>query len=57
MEQQNILKESSPSYDVSPEDALFIALEMGENILKCGGEISRAEETVNRIFEKFCLGK
>ncbi len=33
----------------SPEDAVFIALELGENILKSGGEISRAEETVSRI--------
>lgn len=31
------------------EDAVFIALELGENILKCGGEISRTEETVSRI--------
>jgi len=50
MEEQSVLNESGTVCDtVTPEDAVFIALEMGENILKCGGEISRAEETVNRI--------
>ena len=34
---------------MNAEDAVFISLELGENILKCGGEISRAEETVSRI--------
>ena len=31
------------------EDAVFIALELGERILKCGGEVIRAEDTVERI--------
>ncbi len=31
------------------EDAVFIAIEMGENIIRCGGEIHRAEDTVIRI--------
>ena len=47
MEEQII--QESPATECSPEDAVFIALELGENILKCGGEISRAEETVNLI--------
>lgn len=50
MEQDNIKKSESQGFcSVVAEDALFIALELGENILKCGGEISRAEETVSRI--------
>lgn len=31
------------------EDAVFIAMELGEHILRCGGEISRVEDTVSRI--------
>jgi uncharacterized membrane protein YjjP (DUF1212 family) len=31
------------------EDAVFIAVELGEHIMRSGGEISRAEDTVNRI--------
>jgi uncharacterized membrane protein YjjP (DUF1212 family) len=34
---------------VSPEDATFIAMELGENILRSGGEVSRAEDTIARI--------
>ena len=51
MENQNEIVEPTvgQALSVSPEDAVFVALEMGENILKCGGEISRAEETVSRI--------
>ncbi|MBQ4091157.1 MAG: threonine/serine exporter family protein [Clostridia bacterium] len=51
MEKQNeaVLPQGRQAPAVSPEDAVFIALELGENILKCGGEISRAEETVSRI--------
>ena len=31
------------------EDAVFIAMELGEMILRSGGEVSRAEDTVSRI--------
>lgn len=31
------------------EDAVYIALELGESILRCGGEIHRAEDTIDRI--------
>lgn len=34
-------------------DAVFIAMEMGESILACGGEISRAEDTVTRICKAY----
>lgn len=34
---------------VSYEDAVFIAVELGEHIMRSGGEISRAEDTVSRI--------
>ncbi len=34
---------------ISDEDVLFIALELGEHILRCGGEINRAEDTITRI--------
>lgn len=44
---ENDVKISVPQ--VSHEDAVFIAMEMGENMLRCGGEVSRAEDTVNRI--------
>ena len=41
---------AAPSYtQISHEDAVFIALELGERILKCGGEVIRAEDTVERI--------
>ncbi len=40
---------AQPSVTVSHEDAVFIALELGERILKCGGEVIRAEDTVERI--------
>ncbi len=50
MEAQNTINDQNSAAEaVSPEDAVFIALELGENILKSGGEISRAEETVSRI--------
>ena len=48
MEQQNTINDTKPC-PIAGEDAVFIALELGENILKCGGEISRAEETVSII--------
>ena len=31
------------------EDAVFIAMELGEQILRCGGEVSRVEDTIRRI--------
>ncbi len=38
---------------VSCEDAVFIAMEMGENIIRCGGEIHRAEDTITRICKAY----
>ena len=46
MEQIN---ENISSSSVSADDVLFIALELGEHILRSGGEISRAEDTIKRI--------
>lgn len=42
---------SSPA--VSYEDAVFIAVELGEHIMRSGGEISRAEDTVTRICKAY----
>ena len=53
MEQENIIEGAPSASDISPEDAVFVALELGENILKCGGEISRAEETVSMIGDAY----
>ena len=39
--------------DKKYDDAVFIALELGEHILKCGGEIYRAEDTVKRICKAY----
>ena len=39
--------------NVSYEDAVFIAVELGEHILRSGGEISRAEDTVSRICKAY----
>lgn len=39
--------------DVKHEDAVFIAMELGESILKCGGEISRTEDTISRICKAY----
>lgn len=38
---------------IPPEDVLFIALELGEHILRCGGEIGRAEDTITRICKAY----
>ncbi len=38
---------------ISVDDLLFISLEMGEHILRCGGEISRAEDTIRRICKAY----
>ena len=35
------------------EDAVFIAVELGEHIMRSGGEISRAEDTVSRICKAY----
>ena len=40
---------ASKPLEVSPEDAVFMAVELGEHIMRSGGEISRAEDTVSRI--------
>lgn len=40
---------TSAANSVSCEDALFIAMELGERILHCGGEIGRVEDTIRRI--------
>ena len=40
---------SSEVQPIRTDDILFIALEIGEHILRCGGEISRAEDTIIRI--------
>ena len=39
----------SDTQSIRTDDILFIALEIGEHILRCGGEISRAEDTIIRI--------
>ena len=56
MENESIIKEDSlrkversEEKRVSYEDAVFIAVELGEHIMRSGGEISRAEDTVSRI--------
>ena len=36
-------------HGVPYEDAVFIAMELGEHILRSGGEVSRAEDTVSRV--------
>ena len=38
---------------VSEDDVLYIALEMGEHILRNGGEISRAEDSIIRICKAY----
>ncbi len=56
MENQNICQEAcdgAASLTVSPEDAVFIAVELGEHIMRSGGEISRAEDTVSRICKAY----
>ena len=50
MEQIN---ENVSSVRISSEDVLFIALELGEHILRSGGEISRAEDTITRICKAY----
>ena len=60
MENESIIKEDSlrkversEEKRVSYEDAVFIAVELGEHIMRSGGEISRAEDTVSRICKAY----
>jgi uncharacterized membrane protein YjjP (DUF1212 family) len=34
---------------IKESDAVYIAMEMGEQMLNCGGEVGRVEDTINRI--------
>ena len=52
MENEKILTSESDKA-VSFEDAVFIAVELGEHIMRSGGEISRAEDTVSRICKAY----
>lgn len=45
--EQNVNIASAPA--IPSDDVLYIALELGEHILKSGGEITRAEDTITRI--------
>lgn len=57
--QENLIISSSPSdpeampTGIPREDAVFIAMELGEQILRCGGEVSRVEDTIRRICEAY----
>lgn len=50
MEQVN---ENVSAKKTTVEDVLFISLELGEHILRSGGEISRAEDTITRICKAY----
>ena len=52
MENENVLN-AAVDKAVSYEDAVFIAVELGEHIMRSGGEISRAEDTVSRICKAY----
>lgn len=41
------------SCSIPTDDVLFIALELGEHILRSGGEITRAEDTITRICKAY----
>ncbi len=43
------IKDMTSTGEIPADDVLFIALELGEHILRSGGEISRAEDTITRI--------
>ena len=47
------IKENVSEPTVLGDDVLFIALELGEHILRSGGEISRAEDTITRICKAY----
>ena len=38
-----------PCRKVKESDAVYIAMETGERMLNCGGEVGRVEDTINRI--------
>ncbi|MGM9644036.1 MAG: threonine/serine exporter ThrE family protein [Eubacteriales bacterium] len=48
MEQKTNIASAIPA-----DDVLFISLELGEHILRSGGEISRAEDTITRICKAY----
>ena len=51
---ENVINSGEMKYvAVSYEDAVFIAVELGEHIMRSGGEISRAEDTVSRICKAY----
>ncbi len=43
------IKDMTSGGEIPADDVLFIALELGEHVLRSGGEISRAEDTITRI--------
>lgn len=45
--------EESDEKNVTYEEAVFIAVELGEHIMRSGGEISRAEDTASRICKAY----
>lgn len=55
MSEENLIVPNSPSdgeaipTGIPHEDAVFIAIELGEQMLRCGGEVSRVEDTIKRI--------
>lgn len=53
MENENLTDNCPNSSRAECEDAVFIAVTMGEHIMRSGGEISRAEDTVNRILRAY----
>jgi uncharacterized membrane protein YjjP (DUF1212 family) len=48
---ENTVKPALPPY--SPDAALCTALDVGEGLLRCGGEIQRVEDTITRICRAF----
>ncbi len=49
----DMVNKDRPEKKVPFEDAVFIAVELGEHIMRSGGEISRAEDTVSRICKAY----
>ena len=57
-EENLIISESHSDGEAMPtgiphEDVVFIAIELGEQILRCGGEVSRVEDTIRRILTAY----
>ena len=52
---ENEVFNGNPQQDVrsESEDAAFIAITLGEHIMRSGGEISRAEDTVRRVCQAY----